>query len=70
MKRAHTPVGSHFTLPHQVHFFFGPLQQRLLVLKLGGVHVFADALVLSVGEARQRQEGLRPLTLQPGVPNS
>lgn len=49
----HRPVGRHFTLLHQVHFFFGLLQQRLLVLKLRGIHVFVDALVLSVREAGQ-----------------
>lgn len=61
------PVGHHFTLPYQVDFLLGLLQQRLLVLKLRGVHVFVDALVLGVREAGQRQEGLRPLTLQPDV---
>lgn len=64
------PVGCYFTFLHQVHFFFGLLQQGLLVLKLRGLHVFVDALVLGVREAGQRQEGLSPLTLQPGVLHS
>lgn len=41
-------------LSHQAHFLLGLLQQRLLVLKLRRLHVFVDALILSVREAGQR----------------
>lgn len=61
------PIRDHFTLPHQVHFLLGLLQQRLLVFKFGWVHVLVDALVLSIRETSKRQESLSPLALEPGV---
>lgn len=57
-------------LSHQVHLLFSFFQQCLLVLKLRGVHVFVDALILSIGEASQRQESLCLLALEPGVLSS
>lgn len=41
-------------LLYQAHFLLGLFQQGLFVLKLRRVHVFVDALVLSVREAGQR----------------
>lgn len=48
------PVGCDFTFPHQVHFLLGLFQQCLFVLKLRGVHVLVNALVLSIRKAGQR----------------